>query len=73
LISARGHVLAIGGAESTGDMIGSSIKLVADNVQTVVLLGVGHWIAEQAPDAMVAALTEVLAPYRSVATQLATA
>jgi pimeloyl-ACP methyl ester carboxylesterase len=66
-------VLAIGGAESTGEAIGSVVKLVADDVQTAVLSGAGHWIAEQAPDAMLAALTEFLAPYRSVADPLATA
>ena len=26
--------------------------------------GAGHWVAEQAPEEMVAALTEFLAPYR---------
>ena len=26
--------------------------------------GAGHWVAEQAPEEMVAALTAVLAPYR---------
>jgi pimeloyl-ACP methyl ester carboxylesterase len=26
--------------------------------------GVGHWVAEQAPEEMLAALTEFLAPYR---------
>ena len=29
--------------------------------------GVGHWLAEQAPDELVAALTEFLAPYREAA------
>ena len=65
-------VLAIGGAESTGEGMGNAVKLVADDVQTVVLPA-GHWIAEQAPEAMLAALTEFLAPYRSVADTLATA
>ena len=37
---------------------------VADDVQSLVLAGAGHWIAEQAPEQMVAALTEFLAPYR---------
>ena len=26
--------------------------------------GVGHWVAEEAPEEMLAALTEFLAPYR---------
>jgi hypothetical protein len=29
-----------------------------------VIGGAGHWVAEQAPDQMLAALTEFLAPYR---------
>ena len=29
-----------------------------------VIGGVGHWVAEQAPEEMVAALREFLAPYR---------
>jgi pimeloyl-ACP methyl ester carboxylesterase len=32
--------------------------------QHAVIPGVGHWVAEQAPEEMVAALTEFLAPYR---------
>jgi len=64
-------VLAIGGAESTGapstaPSIGNTVMLVADNVQTVVVPA-GHWVAEQAPDEIVAALTTFLAPYRDAA------
>jgi len=66
-------VLAIGGAESTGEGIGTVAGLVADDVHTVVLPGAGHWIAEQAPDALLAALTEFLAPYRSATSALAPA
>ena len=40
------------------------MKPVADDVQTVVIPGVGHWVAELAPDEMLAALTAFLAPYR---------
>jgi hypothetical protein len=36
----------------------------ADDVQTVVIPGAGHWVAEQAPEEMLAALTAFLAPYR---------
>jgi pimeloyl-ACP methyl ester carboxylesterase len=53
-------VLAIGGAESAGEGVGNTMKLVADDVQTVVLPGAGHWVAEQAPAALVAALTRFL-------------
>ena len=57
-------VLAMGGAESSGAMVADTMKLTADNVQTLVIPSVGHWLAEQAPDELVAALTEFLAPYR---------
>jgi len=56
-------VLAIGGAESAGEMAGDAMKLVADDVQTLVLPGTGHWVAEQAPEQILAALTEFLEPY----------
>jgi pimeloyl-ACP methyl ester carboxylesterase len=57
-------VLAMGGAESSGTMAADTMKLVADDVQTLVIPGIGHWLAEQAPRELVAALTEFLAPYR---------
>jgi pimeloyl-ACP methyl ester carboxylesterase len=57
-------VLAIGGAESSGEGVGNTMKLAADDVQTVVLPGSGHWVAEQAPEQLLAALTSFLAPYR---------
>ena len=57
-------VLAIGGEESWGEEAGNGIKPAAEDVQTVVISGVGHWVAEQAPEEMLAALTEFLAPYR---------
>lgn len=41
------------------------MKLVADDVQTLVIPGIGHWLAEQAPEPMLAALTAFLAPYRA--------
>jgi pimeloyl-ACP methyl ester carboxylesterase len=57
-------VLAMGGEESFGEAIGERVKGVADDVQTVVLHGAGHWVAEQAPEEMLDALTAFLAPYR---------
>jgi pimeloyl-ACP methyl ester carboxylesterase len=57
-------VLAIGGAEGGGEGVAGTMKLAADDVQTVVLRGSGHWVAEQAPDELLAALTAFLAPYR---------
>jgi pimeloyl-ACP methyl ester carboxylesterase len=60
-------VLAIGGEESSGEGPGNTMKLVADDVQAVVLAGSGHWVAEQAPDQLLAVLTDFLAPYRDAA------
>src|SRR5262245_36287193 len=60
-------VLAIGGEESGGENAANAMKLVADDVQAVVLRGSGHWVAEQAPDQLLATLTEFLAPYREEA------
>ena len=57
-------VLAMGGAESSGAMVAETMKLTADDVQTLVVPGVGHWLAEQAPDEIVAALRAFLAPYQ---------
>jgi pimeloyl-ACP methyl ester carboxylesterase len=57
-------VLAIGGAESGGEGVAATMRLVADNVQGVTLAGAGHWVAEQAPKELLAALTAFLAPYR---------
>ena len=57
-------VLAIGGAESSGEGPGNTMKLAADDVQTLVLPGCGHWVAEQAPQELLAALTAFLTPYR---------
>jgi pimeloyl-ACP methyl ester carboxylesterase len=59
-------VLAIGGAESSGEGVGNTMKLAASDVQTVVLTGSGHWVAEQAPEQLLAALTAFLAPYKKV-------
>jgi pimeloyl-ACP methyl ester carboxylesterase len=58
-------VLAIGGAESGGDGVGATMRLVADDVQTMVIPGCGHWVAEQAPEELLAALTAFLGPYRN--------
>jgi pimeloyl-ACP methyl ester carboxylesterase len=58
-------VLAIGGAESSGAMVADTMRLVADDVQSLVLPDCGHWVAEQAPQELLAALTEFLAPYRT--------
>lgn len=57
-------VLGIGGAASWGERPGQAMQSAADDVQTVVVPGAGHWVAEQAPEQLLAALTSFLAPYR---------
>jgi pimeloyl-ACP methyl ester carboxylesterase len=57
-------VLAIGGEASYGGHVAEAMTALADDVQSVVIPGTGHWVAEDAPDAMLAALTPFLAPYR---------
>ena len=57
-------VLAVGGAASFGDNAGNATKLVADDVQSLVIPDTGHFLAEESPDELLAAVTEFLAPYR---------
>src|SRR6516165_1022084 len=57
-------ILAIGGQYSLGEQIAATMKLAADDVQTLVVPGCAHWVAEEAPDETLAALTAFLARYR---------
>ena len=57
-------LLGIGGELSYGDHVGEALHAVAENVETVVITGAGHWVAEEAPDQVLAALTAFLAPVR---------
>jgi pimeloyl-ACP methyl ester carboxylesterase len=57
-------VLALAGAESSGEMVRDTMRLAADDVQSIIFPECGHWLAEQVPDGMVAALSEFLAPHR---------
>jgi pimeloyl-ACP methyl ester carboxylesterase len=56
-------VLAIGGEASFGEHVADAMKLVADDVQSVVIAGTGHFVAEESPEELLAALTAFLAPY----------
>ena len=57
-------VLAIGGAEGIGEGAANTMKLAADDVQSVVIPGSGHYCLEEAPEEVVATLTAFLAPCR---------
>ena len=58
-------VLAIGG-ETTSSMNPPEVlmQIVANDVQGLVIPGAGHFVGEEAPDAVLAGLTKFLAPYR---------
>jgi|SRR4051794_25152415 pimeloyl-ACP methyl ester carboxylesterase len=56
--------LAIGGERSFGENAGTGVRAVADDVQSLVIPGAGHFLAEEAPEELLAALTAFLAPYR---------
>jgi pimeloyl-ACP methyl ester carboxylesterase len=57
-------VLAIGGEMSFGEHVAEALRPVADDVQSVVIPGTGHFVAEEAPEELLAALAGFLAPYR---------
>ena len=58
-------VLAIGGEAGAGEQVGTAMKSLANDVQSAVIPGAGHWFAEEAPEETLAALTSFLAPYRN--------
>ena len=55
-------VLAIGGETSWAGAVGGAMGALADHVETLVVPGTGHWVAEAAPEAVIEALTAFLAP-----------
>ena len=54
-------VLAIAGGGWLGDLVGETMGLVADDVESVVLANCGHYPAEEAPEAVGVALERFLA------------
>jgi len=58
-------VLGIGGENSWGPAPAEAIKAAASNVQTAVVPGTGHWVAEQSPGGLLDALRPFLEPYRT--------
>jgi pimeloyl-ACP methyl ester carboxylesterase len=65
-------VLGIGGEKSLRDQVANTMKLAADDVQTLIVPGCGHHPPEEAPEETLAALTDFLAPYREWFTKGAT-
>lgn len=60
-------VLAIGGGKGVGEGVVSTMRLVADDVQGHIIPKSGHWVAEEAPEQLLAALGPFLAPHRNAA------
>ncbi len=58
-------VLGIGGERSWAGAVGGAMTSLAEDARTAVIPGAGHWIAEEAPDALVATLNEFLAAFRA--------
>ena len=58
-------VLGIGGVNSWGPAVGGAMQGFATDVQIAVIPGAGHWVAEQAPTALLATLVPFLEPYRT--------
>ncbi|SCF78572.1 MULTISPECIES: alpha/beta hydrolase [unclassified Streptomyces] len=58
------QVLTIAGAECSAELVENTMKLAADDLESVILPDCGHYPAEEAPEAMLAALMRFLAPYR---------
>jgi pimeloyl-ACP methyl ester carboxylesterase len=54
-------VLAIAGGGWLGELVGETMRSVADQVESVVIPGCGHYPAEEAPEAVVEALGRFLA------------
>jgi pimeloyl-ACP methyl ester carboxylesterase len=60
-------VLVVGGGKGAGEAAAATMRLVADDVQSHIIAESGHWVAEEAPEQVLAAVTPFLAPYRIAA------
>jgi hypothetical protein len=59
--------LAIGAVKGIGEGVPNTMRLVTDNALGHIIPETGHWIAEEAPMQVLAALQPFLAPYRKAA------
>lgn len=60
-------VLAVGGERSYGGLVGHAMEALAEDVEGLVVEGAGHWLAEEAPEQLLAAFERFFEPYRAVA------
>ena len=51
-------MLVLGGEKSGGDFLISQGKLVATNVEGVIVMGSGHWLVDEAPGQVIPKLVE---------------
>ena len=57
-------VLAVGGEHGVGEGVGTELRTVAENVTSVVLPKVGHFLMDEGPEELLGALDPFLASYR---------
>ena len=53
-------MLVIGGEKASGEFLATQARLVASNVQSVVVPGAGHWLMEEAPEPTMSALVQFI-------------
>ena len=54
-------MLVLTGEKASGEFLIQQGRLVATNVQGIVIPGAGHWLMEEAPDQVIPKLVEFLA------------
>ncbi|GAB3883800.1 alpha/beta fold hydrolase [Microbispora bryophytorum] len=57
-------VLAVAGERAVGTGVETEMRAVATNVSSVIIPGAGHFLMDENPDQVIAALKPFLAPYR---------
>ncbi|MEU8060502.1 alpha/beta fold hydrolase [Microbispora bryophytorum] len=60
----RMPVLAVAGERAVGTGVETEMRAVATNVSSVIIPGAGHFLMDENPDQVIAALKPFLAPYR---------
>jgi pimeloyl-ACP methyl ester carboxylesterase len=53
-------MLVLSGEKASGDFLIQQARLVADNVEGVIVKGSGHWLIDEAPDQVIPKLVSFL-------------
>ena len=53
-------MLVLAGEKASGDVLITQARLVATNVDGVIVKGAGHWLMEEAPDVVIPRLVAFL-------------